>query len=153
MSRFLFFILVLSIAGCKSTKKQSPSSVVIIMMEKTSCMGTCPTYKFEVFLDKTARYIGKENVENIGEFKATLTDEQLDNLKNSFAEAEYFSFANVYSAQLTDLPTTFIYYHNGRESLKVTDYWGAPEELKALEQKIEDFIGTVNWKKVNQSSL
>jgi hypothetical protein len=119
------------------------------MMEKTACMGTCPTYKFEVFLDKTARYHGKANVENIGEYTVTLTDEQLDNLKNSFAEADYFSFANVYSSPLTDLPTTFLFYHNGRESLKVTDYWGAPEELKALEKEIENIITTINWKKTN----
>ena len=112
-------------------------------------MGTCPAYKFEVFLDKSARYSGKAHVDLIGEYQATLTDSQLDYLKNSFAEADYFSFANVYSAQLTDLPTTFLYYHSGRESLKVTDYWGAPKELKDLEQTLEDFISTVDWKKSN----
>ena len=89
------------------------------------------------------------HVELIGEYKATLTDAQLDYLKNSFAEADYFSFANVYSAQLTDLPTTFLYHHNGRESLKVTDYWGAPQELKDLENEIEKFIGTLEWQKAN----
>ena len=152
MSRFIIFILVLSAVGCKSTKRQPPSETVILMMEKTACMGTCPVYKFEVYLDKTARYYGKEFVENEGEFMATLTDAQLDQLKNSFAEAEYFSFANVYSSQLTDLPTTFLYYHNGRESLKVTDYWGAPKELKELEKAIEDFIDSVKWQKVNPDS-
>lgn len=149
MPRLAIIVLVLLLFGCKSAKRQAPSSTVIIMMEKTSCMGTCPTFKFEVFLDKTARYHGKANVDLIGEYSATLTDAQLDNLKNSFAEADYFSFANVYSAQLTDLPTTFLYYHNGRESLKVTDYWGAPQKLKDLESKVETAISTIDWKKVN----
>ena len=112
-------------------------------------MGTCPTYKFEVFLDKTARYKGTAHVDLVGEYKATLTDEQLDYLKNSFAEADYFSFANVYSSQLTDLPTTFLFYHNGQQSLKVTDYWGAPDELKTLEKQVEEFIETVEWEKAN----
>ena len=141
--------MALLFLGCKSSRQQSPSSVVIMMMEKTACMGACPTYKFEVYLDKTARYHGKANVDLIGEYSATLTDAQLDKLKNSFAEADYFSFANVYSAQLTDLPTTFIYYNNGQESLKITDYWGAPKELEDLEQEVEDFIGTLDWKKTN----
>ena len=118
-------------------------------MEKTSCMGTCPAYKFEIFLDNSARYTGKANVDLIGDYTATLTDAQLDNIKNSFAEADYFSFANVYSAQLTDLPTTFIYHHNGEQSLKITDYWGAPQELKDLEQKVENFITSIDWKKAN----
>lgn len=149
MTRYYIIILAILFISCKSSKRQSPSETVIIMMEKTACYGPCPTYKFEVFLDKTARYQGKANVDNIGDFTATLTDEQLDNLKNSFAEADYFSFANVYSSPLTDLPTTFVYYHNGRESLKVTDYWGAPEELKSLEKEIENIIATIVWEKTN----
>ncbi len=149
MSRFALIALVILFVSCKSSRQQKADSIVIIMMEKTACMGTCPVYKFEVFLDKTARYHGKSHVELMGEYKATLTDAQLDYLKNSFAEADYFSFANVYSAQLTDLPTTFLYHHNGRESLKVTDYWGAPQELKDLENEIEKFIGTLEWQKAN----
>lgn len=149
MTRYIIILLTLAIIGCKSSKKLSPSETVVVMMEKTSCMGTCPAYKFEVFLDKTARYHGKAHVENIGNYTATLTDEQLDNLKNSFAEADYFSFANVYSAPLTDLPTTFIYYNNGQQGLKVTDYWGAPDELKALEKEVEEIIGMIDWKQNN----
>ena len=149
MQRVAIVIFVLILFGCKASKKQSPSSTVIIMMEKTSCMGTCPTYKFEVFLDKTARYNGKAHVDMLGEYTTTLTDAQLDNLENSFAEADYFSFANVYSAQLSDLPTTFLFYHNRQQSLKVTDYWGAPQELKDLEQEIEEIIAGLDWKKTN----
>lgn len=149
MLRLTFLLLILLLFGCKSSKKQSASSTVIMMMEKTACMGTCPVYKFEVFLDKTAHYNGKAHVDRPGKFTATLTEAQLDYLKNSFAEADYFSMANVYSAQLTDLPTTFLYYHNGRESLKVTDYWGAPKELKELENKLEEFIRTVDWKSLD----
>lgn len=149
MPRLAIIFLVLLVVGCKSAKRQTPSSIVIIMMEKTACMGNCPAYKFEVFLDKTARYHGKANVDLLGNYATTLTDAQLDNLQNSFAEAEYFSFANVYSAQLTDLPTTFLYYNNGRESLKVTDYWGAPQKLKNLEKKIEEIIATLDWTKAN----
>lgn len=149
MLRIVVLFIALALVGCKSSKRANPSTTVIIMMEKTACMGVCPTYKFEVFLDKTARYNGKDHVKNIGQYTATLTDAQLDNLKNSFAEADYFSFANVYSAQVSDLPTTFIYYHSGTESLKITDYWGAPEELKNLEKEVEEIIGTLDWKKTN----
>lgn len=118
------------------------------MMEKTSCMGECPAFKFEVYLDKTVKYNGKAHVKNIGEYFATLSVAQLDYLENSLAEADYFSFANVYSATMSDLPTTYIYYNNGKQGLKITDYYGAPEELKALEKLIEDFINTVEWREI-----
>ena len=146
MIRILILSVLIFSFGCKSSKVKSGAEIPIIMMEKTSCMGECPTFKFEVYLDNTAYYSGKANVLNIGEFTATLTDQQLDYLKNSFAEADYFSFANVYSAAVTDLPTTYIYYNNGKENSKVTDYYGAPEELKTLEKKIQDFIDSIEWK-------
>ena len=150
MTRILLLSTLILFVGCKSTSVSSDANPPIIMMEKTACMGTCPTYKFEVFLDKTAKYIGKDNVKNIGEFTTTLTDVQLDMLKNSFAKADYFTLANVYSAAVTDLPSTFIYYTNGKQNLKITDYYGAPERLKILENKIEEFIGSLEWQpKVN----
>jgi len=117
------------------------------MMEKTTCMGTCPAFIFNVYPDGSATYKGTHNVTNIGDFIAKLTDEQLNNLKNSFNEADFFNFANVYSANVSDLPTTFIYYHNGKENLKVTDYYDAPDKLKDLEKKVEDFISTLDWQK------
>jgi hypothetical protein len=47
---------------------------------------------------------------------------------------------------MSDLPTTFIYYNNGKQALKITDYYGAPDELKALEKLIEEFIDTLELK-------
>jgi hypothetical protein len=147
MLRILILSAVLLAFSCKSTKRPPANEVPIIMMEKTTCMGPCPAFKFEVYLDNSAKYMGKAHVDNIGEFSATLTDKQLDYLENSFAEAGYFSFANVYSAAMSDLPTTYIYYNNGEQGLKITDYYGAPQELKDLEKLIEEFIGTIEWKK------
>ena len=117
------------------------------MMEKTSCMGTCPTFIFNIYPDGSATYKGTKNVENIGNFSAKLSEEQLQYIKKSFEEADFFKFADVYSANVTDLPTTFIYYHNGRENRKVTDYYGAPDALKVLEAKVDAFIDTIEWKK------
>ena len=71
----------------------------------------------------------------------------MQRIKSTFEGADFFKFADVYSANMTDLPTTFIYYHNGVENLKVTDYYGAPDTLKALEKDVEAFITTIDWKK------
>ncbi len=147
MLRILILSTVLFAISCKSSKRPPASEVPIIMMEKTACMGECPAFKFEVYLDKTAKYHGKAHVSNIGEFSATLTNEQLDYLENSFAEAGYFKFANVYSAAMSDLPTTYLYYNNGEQGLKITDYYGAPQELKDLEKLIQEFTETVEWQK------
>ena len=147
MIRFFVFFSIIIATGCKSSRQTSSTEFPIMMMEKTACLGTCPTYLFNVYPDGSATYRGTKNVENIGEFTAVLSEDQLNYLKKSFEEADFFNFADVYSANLTDLPTTFIYYHNGQDNLKITDYYGAPDALKELEEKIETFITTIDWHK------
>lgn len=147
MIRFLFFSTLILATSCKTSKQNTSNEFPIVMMEKTACFGACPAFLFNVYPDGTATYTGTRYVENIGEFTATLTEEQLLYLKNTFEEADFFKFADVYSANITDLPTTFIYYHNGKENLKVTDYYGAPETLKVLEDKVQEFIDSIDWQK------
>ena len=143
---FIISGIVLFIS-CKSTKQSDSEKFPMVMMERTACMGSCPACVFNVYPDGSATYEGKSDVALIGNYATTLSTEQLDILKNSFEEADFFKFANVYSANVTDLPTTFIYYNNGKESLKITDYYGAPEPLKGLEAKVVSFIEALSWEK------
>ena len=147
MYRLTLIISFLLFFVCKTAKIKSSNEFPIVMMEKTTCLGLCPAYIFNLYPDGSATYTGTKNVKNIGDFKAKLSEEQLQNIKKSFEEADFFKFADVYSASLTDLPTTFIYYHNGKENLKVTDYYGAPDALKILEAKVEAFIESIDWQK------
>jgi len=118
-------------------------------MEKTTCYGECPAYKFDVYPDGEVTYTGHKFVDRLGQYKGKISEDQLSELKTAFDQAGFFDFANVYSASLTDLPTTFIYYDNGKQNSKITDYYGAPEALKSLEQFIEDYIESIDWKKTN----
>ncbi len=111
-------------------------------------MGTCPAYLFKVYPDGRATYTGKEFVDLKGEYEASISKEELAELKGYFDKADFFNFANVYSANIKDLPTRFLYYDDGRQNAKVTDYYGAPETLKQLEKQIEDFIKKINWQPV-----
>ena len=147
MVRLTFLVYVLFLIGCKTAKVNSSNEFPMIMMEKTACMGACPTYVFNIYPDGTATYRGTKNVNNIGNYTAKLSVDQLQQIQTTFRDADFFKFADVYSANMTDLPTTFIYYHNGRENLKITDYYGAPETLKTLEKAVETFISTIVWKK------
>lgn len=135
--------------GCKSNKSSTEVKYPIITLEKTPCFGTCPAYQFKAYPDGTVTYEGKDYVKLIGKYKATLTLEELASFKAIFSKANYFSFANVYSAQITDLPTTYLYYDDGQQNKKIIDYYGAPASLKELEQALEDKINEINWQKVN----
>lgn len=110
-------------------------------------MGTCPAFIFKAYPDGQVTYLGKDFVELKGEYSANLSKEELARLKGLFDKAAYFEFANVYSASVTDLPTTFLYYDNGKQNAKITDYYGAPESLKKLEKELESLINAINWQK------
>ena len=143
----LTIILVLLVIGCKSTQQSKTAAYPIIILEKTTCFGTCPSFIFKVYPDGTVSYLGREFTERLGNFKATVSKEQLAELRLKFDQAKFFSFANVYSASIKDLPTTFLYYDDGSQNTKITDYYGAPEELKNLEVEIEKFIESIDWQK------
>lgn len=148
-THYVLIILVLLILGCKSNQQSKSEMYPIITIERTPCFGTCPAYVFKAYPDGSVIYIGKNYVELKGEYAASISKEVLANLKKLFDEADYFNFANVYSANILDLPTTYLYYDNGSQNAKVTDYYGAPESLKKLEKDIDVIINAINWQKVN----
>jgi hypothetical protein len=151
MIRLQHFLIILSfiVIGCKSSKQAKGEMYPIITIEKTTCFGTCPAYLFKAYPDGSVTYTGKDFVKLVGEYKASISKEELANIKTLFDEADYFSFANVYSANITDLPTTYLYYDDGKQNKKITDYHGAPEALKKMEQDLEALINAINWQKAN----
>jgi hypothetical protein len=146
-AQHFLIILVFVVLGCKSSQQSKSEMYPIIIFEKTTCLGTCPAYVFKAYPDGSVTYTGKEFVELKGEHNSSISKEILANLKKLFAEADYFNFANVYAASVKDLPTTYLYYDNGQQNAKVTDYYGAPESLKKLESDIEAIIKAINWQK------
>ena len=151
MIRLQYFLIILGfmVIGCKSSKQAKGEMYPIITIEKTACYGTCPAYLFKAYPDGSVTYTGKDYVKLVGEYKAIISKEELANIKTLLDEADYFSFANVYSANITDLPTTYLYYDDGKQNKKITDYHGAPESLKKLEQDLETLINAINWQKTN----
>ncbi len=148
--RHLLTLLLFVTLGCKSGQQAKSNAYPIISYEKTTCMGPCPAYIFKAYPDGRVTYTGKEFVDLKGEFAAVLSKEELAELTGYFDAANFFNFANVYSANVKDLPTKFLYYDNGQQNAKVTDYYGAPESLKKLEKEIEAFIKKIAWQPVDQ---
>lgn len=145
--RSFLAIALIALLSCKSTKQSDAREFPIVMMERTICFGSCPEYLFNLYPDGHATYEGKSNTPREGIHHATASVEQMEAIKKIFNEAKFLEFANVYSANVSDLPTTYIYYHDGKDGHKVTDYYGAPKELKALEKEVDVFIESLDWVK------
>ena len=136
--------LVLFNLSC--AKQPSGSRELVISLEKTPCYGFCPVYTIEIYDDLSVMYRGERNVPLEGEHIFRIKSKELDGLVNSFLEADFFEFESDYTRPVTDLPTTYIRFTHNGESKKIRDYSGAPEKLKELEAKVEDFVKKKIWK-------
>lgn len=158
--RFIAVILValLFVIGCRSTKTTSdnnssstPSltdSTVIFSFEQTACLGTCPVHKIVVLQNHYATYLGRQNVAQIGEYYANISDSQLERIFLKAEELNFFELDSIYSAQMTDMPTTIIELNSGKKNHKVTAQGVYPKNLQSFIAFLGNDLQSIVWTKV-----
>ena len=90
-------------------------------------------------------YEGRNFVAVTGRQTSSISQEQVRELVKAFYETDYFSLKNEYSAQVTDLPTTTTSITVDGRFKQVINYYGAPEQLMELENKIDDISNSEKW--------
>lgn len=152
------FIIILVGIGCQNQKKTSNTtnpvaatvlsdSTVIISLEQTACYGTCPVYKITVLKNGYATYHGSRHVAQIGDYYATISEEQIARIYAMATEKEYFSLNKAYTANMTDLPTTRITINNGVHNHSVSAYGNYPENLQQFIIFLGNDFQQVVWTK------
>jgi len=140
---------MMSVAGCKTTKKKTEVYNVpdkpIITFQKTACFGKCPVYKLEIYESGAIKLFGEKNLDKVGNYSKTLTKSEINDLKKTFLDSKFFEFNDEYTAKKTDLPTTYISFENEGKYKKIRDYSDAPEDLKKLEKLIENIVSSEGW--------
>ncbi len=150
MRNLVILICILSLFSCRATKEEMDTSVVI-SMQKTKCFGACPVYTIDIYESGMVYFNGKENVDKIGEFKIRLSKKELNRLIDLFTENRFFDLQDKYVSDVSDLPTTYVYFsHNGKRK-RIMDYDGAPQNLKKLENEVSQLVKIPKWKQVNNS--
>ncbi len=151
--KLLFYIFItlffFSCATTKETSNNSENNSVVFTFQKTSCFGKCPVFSMTIEgHTHTITYIGKYNVEKIGEYKKSITDKEISSLKEAFENAHFFDFEDKYTKLVSDFPTTYIGYSINGKTKNIEDYFGAPAELKKLESLLEKISISDGWKKI-----
>lgn len=148
MKGYLAILLVLITLGC-SKPPQKESTEKVLSIRKTECYGSCPTYNLDIFADGYAEIevINNLDLEN-GKYAAKLKTEDFNELLGKFRSSSFFDFEDQYMGNVTDLPTTYIYFSDGGNSKEIQDYYGAPDELKELEKSLENLVLELKWKQI-----
>ena len=105
----------------------------IIAINRGACYGTCPIYFFRISSDMSGVYHGKNFVEKIGEIEFTLSEEEINSILQKANKINYCQLEDEYFEHISDLPRTYVQIFDK----KVLDYYGAPKELKELEELID----------------
>ena len=123
--------------------KQSTTPIkesLLLTLERTPCFGKCPTYTYSIFTTGKVIYNGKQNVKNIGTYKAQLSMAQLEEIKSHIESFELFKLKDKYDAQITDIPSTILVINIDGRKKKIYDRYGAPKELTQFEKLVDDIV-------------
>lgn len=141
-------IILVTLFGC--TRQPAATRELVIGMQKTICYGSCPAYSIQIFSDLSVVYKGERFVPVEGEHIYKIKRVEFEDLLSAFRGSDFFEFNSDYTKGVSDLQTTYIEFYDEGKVKKIRDYYGAPEELKALERKVEEFVERRIWeKKIN----
>lgn len=129
------------------TKIPAPAKYkgVTITLERTACYGICPVYKLTIYGDGKVNYTGEKYVTTTGTETTHIPAQEVVRLVDKFYEVKYFTLQNKYTASVTDLPTTITSITIDGKTKQIEDYYGAPKELRELENIIDQTVRSSQW--------
>jgi hypothetical protein len=116
-----------------------------ITMTRTACFGTCPVYTVTMRADGSVSYEGTSHVRVTGKHAWTIEPIAVLTLARDIEKAGFFDMKDVYTAPVTDLPTTTVTLAMGARSKTIKDYHGAPAALKEIEAQIDKVSGALPY--------
>jgi len=136
--RYIFIFLVFLYSSCNlsSSSTYGIQKKLIISLNKTACFGTCPVYKIKIYNNQSAIFEGVKFVEKEGSYNFKISKKEINTILNKAKKINFQKMEDEYTELITDLPTTYIMINNKQ----IKDYYGAPKELKELEEIIESIF-------------
>ena len=118
-----------------------------IKLERTACYGRCPVYS--VTVDTSSSVIDWNGEQFVARKHATAnaSPEQLSALQAAFADFDKYD-DHYDDYDITDAPHATLTCIRATGTKVVTHYQGdtsAPAELRALEDRVDDILGTKRW--------
>ncbi|NJR65725.1 MAG: hypothetical protein HC772_10975 [Leptolyngbyaceae cyanobacterium CRU_2_3] len=133
---------------------QTPTySDLVISLERTACFGTCPIYQLTVYGDGRVTYEGRAFVSVQGRQTAQISPAQVQQLVQAVEAAQFFSLADQYTTDATDLPGAWTSVTLNGQSKRIWHYGAtghsgldnAPRSLTELEQAIDTIANSQQW--------
>lgn len=126
-----------------------------ISLTQTSCMVPCPTYRYVLRSDGTARYEGHGSTPVLGRYSAPFDRTSFDNLVAVLRQKHFLQLARHYEYPATDQSskiTRVFLADTVKEVHRYGEPHDAPRELYEVEAAIEELGANLPWQYVGPSS-
>jgi Domain of unknown function (DUF6438) len=119
-----------------------------VMLERTTCFGSCPSYFVEVTGDGHVRYCGGAHVKEAGVRTKTIPAASVQALAESFSRAGFSELQDEYIGGVDGYGQILRLSHDGQTKRvfeMLGEYAGVPKRVRELGQAIDDLAGTKEW--------
>ena len=125
----------------------APGKIRRIVLERTPCFGTCPSYTLTLNADGTAEYAGGVHAPRQGVYRGTFGG-GLDRLASTLDRLGFWKLRPQYTVEVTDQPSQIvtIVTDGGKKTVREYGRTG-PAELFALQSMIDGLAANVRWTK------
>ncbi len=127
-----------------------PDSTVEITLQRSDCLGSCPSYSVTVSTEGIV-FEGRSFVVAVGKHTDRVDPDEVRKLAKGFVAADFYSMDDNYSVMVTDEPSFDLSVVIDGQTKRVTDYVGAwggmPAVITELETKVDAFARTDRWVK------
>jgi hypothetical protein len=146
---FLTLILLL-VSPIQSSPMGSKDIGDVVILERTSCFGNCPSYVVQIQADGSVSYDGRSSVKTKGKKMFHIDRQKFVDLLKQAESFHFFDLDSKYVCvknkagqwvTVTDFPTTFITVRTGDRSKRIELYVGGPKELWRFAKEIDDVTG------------
>ncbi|MDF2438551.1 MAG: hypothetical protein K0Q95_2927 [Bacteroidota bacterium] len=140
-----------STANTSSTSSENTGTTggpetIVIGYEKGACFGTCPVFKMTLNAETNkATYVGTAHVDKVGTYEKAISDEEIMKLKAEFDKAKFLDMNDVYTNEISDLPSTYVSFSMNGKTKTVKERYHAPKELKELELILDKIANSEGW--------
>ena len=130
-------------------------STVRMSLARTDCLGTCPVYQVEIDGYRNVTYNGQAYVAVLGEHRATISREALEQLLAGFRATQFFALRQRFEANMEDLPSQILSLSIDGKMHSVVDGsgLGVPKALRALEDEFDRIAQTDKWVRGNRHTI
>lgn len=136
---------------------QVPLDSVRIVLERSGCFGTCPSYRIEINGDGRVIYNGQRYVDVQGEHAYRIPPSDVAKLVESLKAKDLWSLRPSYEASMTDNPTYALRIRMGGEEHGILDYVGGyvgmPRAVSNFEQEGDRIAKSSMWLNLSPETI